>query len=67
VVRDGEAFVPALTTRLRTGDQILVVATTALRDTAERRLRAVARAGRLAAWLGESGAPEGARGRKDRR
>jgi potassium/hydrogen antiporter len=64
VVRDGEAFVPEMTTRLRTGDQLLVVATTALREKAERRLRAVARSGRLAAWLGETGAPEGARPRK---
>jgi cell volume regulation protein A len=58
VVRDGEAFVPDPTTRLRTGDQLLVVATTALRDVAERRLRAVARAGKLAAWLGETGDPD---------
>jgi cell volume regulation protein A len=59
VVRDGHAFVPEPTTRLATGDQLLVVATTAKREAAERRLRAVARAGRLAAWYGETGDPDG--------
>jgi potassium/hydrogen antiporter len=59
VVREGNAFVPEATTRLRTGDQLLVVATTALREATERRLRAVARAGRLAAWYGETGDPDG--------
>jgi cell volume regulation protein A len=59
VVRDGHAFVPQPTTRLATGDQLLVVATTAKREAAERRLRAVARAGRLAAWYGETGDPDG--------
>jgi cell volume regulation protein A len=59
VVRDGQAFVPQPTTRLATGDQLLVVATTAEREAAERRLRAVARAGRLAAWRGETGDPDG--------
>ncbi|NJC70778.1 potassium/proton antiporter [Planosporangium thailandense] len=58
VVRDGNAFVPQPTTRLVTGDQLLVVATTAKRAAAERRLRAVARAGRLAAWYGETGDPD---------
>jgi cell volume regulation protein A len=55
VVRDNNAFVPELTTRLRTGDQLLVVATSLVREKTERRLRAVARAGRLAAWVGETG------------
>jgi cell volume regulation protein A len=59
VVRDGRAFVPQPTTRLATGDQLLVVATTAQREATERRLRAVARAGRLAAWYGETGDPDG--------
>jgi cell volume regulation protein A len=59
VVRDGHAFVPQPTTRLATGDQLLVVAPTAKREEAERRLRAVARAGRLAAWYGETGDPDG--------
>jgi cell volume regulation protein A len=59
VVRGGQAFVPQPSTRLATGDQLLVVATTAEREATERRLRAVARAGRLAAWYGETGDPDG--------
>jgi potassium/hydrogen antiporter len=55
VVRDGKGFVPGPDTRLRRGDQLLVVATSRSRDEVERRLRAVGRAGRLAGWLGESG------------
>ncbi|GGK25985.1 K+/H+ antiporter [Pilimelia terevasa] len=55
VVRDAEAFVPAASTRLRTGDSLLIVATGQVRDTAERRLRAVSRRGRVARWLGEEG------------
>lgn len=52
VVRDGESFVPGPTTVLRRGDELLVVATDPVRDTAEKRLRAVARGGKLAGWLG---------------
>jgi len=59
VVRDGVAFVPDPATRLRTADQILVVTTRATREPTERRLRAVARAGKLARWFGETGHPEG--------
>jgi cell volume regulation protein A len=55
VVRDHEAFTPAGDTRLRVGDQLLVVSTAQARDAAERRIRAVDRAGRLARWYGESG------------
>ncbi|MGK5684570.1 potassium/proton antiporter [Actinoplanes sp. URMC 104] len=55
VVRDGAGFVPAPDTRLRTGDALLIVATAAVRDVAERRLRAVSRRGRLARWFGEDG------------
>ena len=55
VVRDDEAFTPAGDTRLRVGDQFLVVTTAAARQAAERRIRAVDRAGRLARWHGESG------------
>jgi len=65
VLRDGTGFVPSGRTRLRTGDDLLVVATTECREEAERRLRAVGRRGRLAGWYGEDG-PEledlGARG-----
>lgn len=55
VLRAGTGFVPAPDTRLRAGDSLLVVATAAARDAAERRLRAVSRRGRLARWLDESG------------
>jgi cell volume regulation protein A len=52
VVRDGAAFTPNGRTRLREGDQLLVVATDAVRDAAERRIRAVDAAGRYARWKG---------------
>jgi cell volume regulation protein A len=55
VVRDGSGFVPGPDTRLRTGDALLIVATAAARDVAERRMRAVSRRGRLARWHGEQG------------
>jgi potassium/hydrogen antiporter len=55
VVRAGAGFVPGPDTRLRTGDALLIVATAAARDRAERRLRAVSRRGRLARWFGENG------------
>ena len=55
VVRDDEAFTPGGDTRLRAGDQFLVVTTAEAREAAERRIRAVDRAGRLARWYGESG------------
>ena len=58
VVRDGAGFVPGPDTRLRTGDALLIVATAAVRDVAERRLRAVSRRGRLARWFGEDGREE---------
>ncbi|MEV6599468.1 potassium/proton antiporter [Actinoplanes sp. NPDC051346] len=56
VVRGGAGFVPGPDTRLRTGDSLLIVTTAEVRDTAERRLRAVSRRGRLARWFGEDGA-----------
>jgi potassium/hydrogen antiporter len=58
VVRDGAGFVPGTDTRLRTGDALLIVATAAVRDVAERRMRAVSRRGRLARWFGEEGGAE---------
>jgi potassium/hydrogen antiporter len=57
VVREGRSFVPDETTRLMRGDQALLVAARRSRPAAERRLRAVSRAGRLASWRGETGAP----------
>ena len=54
-VRDGWSFVPDPTTRLMRGDQALLVSARRSREEAERRLRAVSRAGRLASWRGETG------------
>ncbi|HEX4705880.1 MAG TPA: potassium/proton antiporter [Pseudonocardiaceae bacterium] len=56
VVRDNAGFTPDGRTRLREGDQLLIVTTEAARDAAERRIRAVDRAGRYARWKGEAGA-----------
>ncbi|NIH81193.1 potassium/proton antiporter [Amycolatopsis viridis] len=55
IVRDGRSFPPGRTDRLQRGDQILIVSTESARDAAERRIRAVDRAGPLARWMGESG------------
>ncbi|MBX6751451.1 MAG: potassium/proton antiporter [Micromonosporaceae bacterium] len=55
VLRNGAGFVPDPRTRLRAGDELLIVATDEVRDATERRLRAVGRRGRLARWLGETG------------
>jgi potassium/hydrogen antiporter len=55
IVRDGRSFVPDATTRLMRGDQALLVSARRSRREAERRLRAVSRAGRLASWRGETG------------
>lgn len=52
VVRNGEAFVPASHTRVRAGDELLMVAAAQSREAAEQRLRAVGERGRLASWLG---------------
>jgi potassium/hydrogen antiporter len=55
IVRDGRGFVPQPTTMLRAGDRLLIVASAAVREQTERRLRAVGRAGKLAGWFGERG------------
>ena len=55
IVRHGRSFVPDETTRLMRGDQALLVSARRSRPEAERRLRAVSRAGRLASWRGEDG------------
>lgn len=55
LIRDGESMVPEPDMRLRSGDQLLIVASAAVRDEAERRLRAVGRRGELAGWFGERG------------
>lgn len=56
IVRDGQSLVPGPYTHFVTGDSVLVVATSAARDAAEARLRAVTRGGKLARWNGETGA-----------
>ena len=55
VVRGDSLFVPAKADRLRSGDQLIVVTNPTLREATEQRLTALARAGRLARWLGETG------------
>lgn len=55
VVRDGKSFVPAPSTVLRRGDELLVVTTDPVRDAAEARLRAIGEGGKLAGWLGTGG------------
>jgi potassium/hydrogen antiporter len=58
IIRDGHSFVPQPDTRIRTGDELLIVTTTKTRETAERRLRAVSRRGKLAYWFDEYGEPD---------
>jgi potassium/hydrogen antiporter len=55
IVGDGRGLVPSPTTTLRTGDRLLIVASAAVREQTERRLRAVGRAGKLAGWFGQHG------------
>ena len=55
VVRDGAGFTPDPSTRLRRGDQLLVVTTSRVRDDVEKRIRAVDAGGRLARWRGVTG------------
>ncbi|MEW2136790.1 potassium/proton antiporter [Streptomyces sp. NPDC005409] len=62
VVRDAKSFVPSPSTVLRRGDELLVVATDPVRDAAEARLRAVARGGKLAGWLGTGNGNGGRQG-----
>jgi len=57
IVREGSGFTPDAGTRLRRGDQILVVTTTAVRHVTEARIRTVDAGGRLARWRGVTGAP----------
>ena len=51
VVRGETAIAPDLHTRVRAGDRVLVVCTEPVRSETEARMQAVARRGRLAAWL----------------
>ncbi|GAA3905339.1 potassium/proton antiporter [Actinoplanes auranticolor] len=58
IIRDGVTLVPDRHTMLREGDELLLITTPDTRDMAERRLRAIGRAGRLATWHGETGHPD---------
>jgi cell volume regulation protein A len=58
VIRDRSTLVPDGETRLRAGDQIVVVTTRQEREATERRLRALSRQGRLAEWRGDTGEDE---------
>ncbi|OEU85053.1 potassium transporter [Streptomyces abyssalis] len=58
VVRDGSSLVPREDTVLRGGDELLLIVSPAVRDAAERRLRAIGRRGKLARWYGEHGDAE---------
>lgn len=60
VVRDGRALVPGPSTALLVGDSVLFVVPSDVRIAVEDRLRAVARGGKLARWLG-GGNPAGPR------
>lgn len=51
VVRGDQAIAPDANTRLRAGDQVLIVTTEETRAATEARMLAVARRGRLANWL----------------
>jgi cell volume regulation protein A len=53
VVRDGSAMTPDVHSRIRAGDQLLIVATEEARMSTEARIRAVAGRGRLATWLAD--------------
>ena len=55
IVRGDQSLVPGRHTHFVHGDQLLVVATTEVREQTEARLRAVARGGKLARWNGETG------------
>lgn len=57
IIRNGHTFVPLPDTRIETGDELLIVTTSKMREAAERRLRAVSRRGKLAHWFDEYGEP----------
>ncbi len=53
IVRGGTAIAPDANTRVRAGDQVLIVTTEEARAATEQRIRAVVQRGRLARWLEE--------------
>ena len=54
VVRDGTSFVPQQGTRLRRGDQLMVICPGPVRKATERRLHVLSEEGRLAQWRGRA-------------
>lgn len=58
IIRNGSTFVPQPDTRIEAGDELLIVTTAKTRASAERRLRAVSRRGKLAYWFDEYGEPD---------
>ncbi|WP_435056310.1 hypothetical protein [Streptomyces venezuelae] len=58
LLRGGVTQVPGPVTVLATCDELLLVTTSATRQTTERRLRAVGSRGKPARWLGEHGRSE---------
>jgi cell volume regulation protein A len=63
LLRDGAPITTDSTTRLQTGDQMLIVTPEKIRSATEQRLRAVAKGGALARWFGEGGDDGGRRHR----
>ena len=67
VLRAGQAFVPNARTALRHGDDVIVVASSRVREATEERLLAVSAGGKLCDWLSEATPPAaGGRGRARR-
>lgn len=58
IIRNRQVIVPRPETHIKTGDELIIVTANAQRDATERRLRAVARRGKLARWFGEHGHPD---------
>ena len=52
VVRDDRAIAPDVHTRIRAGDQLIIVTTEDARAATDERIQAVAQRGRLSRWLG---------------
>lgn len=55
IVRNNEAVAPNDLTRLKEGDQLMIIAGDKVRRETEKRMRALARSGRLASWWGDEG------------
>ena len=51
LVRSGHSIAPDRNTRIRAGDQLLIVTTESARAATERMLQSVSRSGRLADWV----------------